>query len=108
MTERFIRDALLKRKWSDEDLDELTIEYISRGSPGDRARFHGHEILHIGRSFVELSEGTMIPFHRMTGIFKGDELIWSRETTQLLRESKSPSLSKTLRGNLSLKIGDIR
>ena len=82
MTERFIRDALLKSKWSRGDLKELTITYISRGSPGDRSEFKGSEIQNIGRSFVELTEGTMIPFHRMVEIHKGDDIRWSRDPTR--------------------------
>jgi uncharacterized protein (UPF0248 family) len=82
MTERFVRDILLKRKWSDVDLEELSIVYISRGSPGDISRFQGLEIDHIGRSFVELIEGTMIPYHRMIKVYKGEDLIWSRNSNQ--------------------------
>lgn len=82
MTERFIRDVLLKRKWSEEDLDELSIVYISRGAPGDRSVFKGSDIVHIGKSFIEFSDGNLIPYHRMLEIYKKEELIWSRKTTR--------------------------
>jgi uncharacterized protein (UPF0248 family) len=84
MTERFVRDTLLKRKWSDSDngLQELSIVYVSRGSPGDISRFQGSEIDHIGRSFVELIGGTMIPYHRIVEVYKGKDLIWSRNSNQ--------------------------
>ena len=82
MTERFIRDALLKSKWSRGDLEELTVIYISRGSPDNRSEFKGSEIEHIGKSFVELSEGTKIPFHRMIEIQRGTETIWSRDANR--------------------------
>ena len=79
MTERFARDVLLRSKWSNDSLDHISIIYISRGSEGGRDSLRGDEIEHIGRSFLELKDGGMIPFHRITGIQMDGKMVWSRK-----------------------------
>jgi uncharacterized protein (UPF0248 family) len=79
MTRGFVRDTLLRYKWSEKGLTSLKIRYVSRGSTGDMADLYGDEIVHIGKSFLELEEGTMIPYHRIMEVRSGENVVWSRE-----------------------------
>jgi len=72
------RDVLLKERWSSGSIEDLSIEYLNRGAPGDRSFISGSDIVHLGRSFMERSDGTKIPFHRVTAIFRNDASIWGR------------------------------
>ncbi|MGA1872743.1 MAG: DUF504 domain-containing protein [Thermoplasmatota archaeon] len=79
MIEGTARDVLLKQKWSGGGLSDIIIEYLDRGSPGDVGIIAGSDVDHIGRSFVELLDGTKIPFHRLMRIKEMDILIWERK-----------------------------
>lgn len=72
------RDVLLKAMWKDCNLDELHLIILSRGSHGDTASVSGKSIEHLGRSYFEVSNGTLIPYHRILEIRSGEEIIWSR------------------------------
>jgi uncharacterized protein (UPF0248 family) len=74
----FPRDVLLKHAWSSRDLEELIVVVLSRGSPCNRSSIQGSRIDRIGRSFMEVDDGTMIPFHRIIEIWKEDTLVWER------------------------------
>ncbi|MGA1792725.1 MAG: DUF504 domain-containing protein [Thermoplasmatota archaeon] len=78
MSHSHARDVLLKERWSSDSIEDLYIEYIDRGAADDRSILQGSEIVHIGRSFLELSGGSNISFHRVTRIYRGKELIWER------------------------------
>jgi uncharacterized protein (UPF0248 family) len=52
--EDFARDVLLKKKWGENSLEDLSIVIISRGYPGDRREIGGREVEHIGRSYFNL------------------------------------------------------
>jgi len=77
------RDVLLKHTWSYHDLQELYMIIQDRGSPGDISCLDGESIERVGRSFIELKEGTMIPYHRILAIYKNEELLWKRKTVNL-------------------------
>ncbi len=72
----FIRDILNKIKWT-KDLKNVTIWYVHRGALGNVKMISGGEIINIGRSFLETSTA-MIPYHRITKIFYGDEVLFNR------------------------------
>ena len=72
------RDVLLKERWTVGSLEDLSIEYINRGAPGDRSSISGSDIVNLGRSFMELTDGTKIPFHRVTAILRKKNSIWER------------------------------
>lgn len=72
------RDVLLKERWTVSSLDGLSVEYINRGAPGDRSIIYGSDITNLGRSFMELTDGTKIPFHRVTAILRQKNSIWER------------------------------
>ncbi|MBN1389927.1 MAG: DUF504 domain-containing protein [Candidatus Thermoplasmatota archaeon] len=75
------RDILLRERWSKDDLARTSVEYVDRGAPAERSVLSGASISHIGRSFLEIDDDKMIPFHRLTRIFFGDECIWERSIT---------------------------
>lgn len=72
------RDVLLREMWSKDGLSEISVEYIDRGAPGDIGSIQGISISHIGRSFIELDSGGMIPFHRVMRISREGRTIWER------------------------------
>jgi uncharacterized protein (UPF0248 family) len=76
---RFAREVLLEMKWSGYGIHDITISYVSRGSPGDIALIGGMEISKIDRSFLILSDGTHIPFHRLRKIENDKEILWIRK-----------------------------
>ncbi|MGA1848313.1 MAG: DUF504 domain-containing protein [Thermoplasmatota archaeon] len=76
----FPRDILLKHAWSSHDLQDLKIVIISRGSPGNRSVIEGSMIQRVGRSFMEMEDGTMIPFHRITEILENERPVWKRKS----------------------------
>jgi uncharacterized protein (UPF0248 family) len=75
----FARDELLKLKWSENVIDDVIVEYVSRGSPGDKARIFGTDIKHIGKSFLLTVDDTSIPFHRINKILVNGKTKWIRE-----------------------------
>lgn len=78
MSTSFARDALLKLRWACDGLDDVTVIMVSRGSHGTTARIYGKDIKEIGRSFMTLLDGTMVPFHRVLCIQDGTLTVWSR------------------------------
>ncbi len=73
-----IRDILNRLKWAGGGLEGVEVEYISRGEPGGRGVIRGEDILGISCSMIELREKA-IPYHRVTRIRKGDELLFQRD-----------------------------
>ncbi len=78
MSTSFARDALLKLRWAFDGLDDATVIILSRGSHGKTAKIDGKDIIGIGRSFMTLMDGTMVPFHRVLCIQDGTVTVWSR------------------------------
>jgi uncharacterized protein (UPF0248 family) len=75
----FVRDVLLKMKWSTADFDSTRIIFVSRGSPNNTGSISGEEVEHLGRSFIITFDGTHIPYHRVKEIWNNDEIIWIRD-----------------------------
>ncbi|MBN1538832.1 MAG: DUF504 domain-containing protein [Candidatus Thermoplasmatota archaeon] len=73
------RDILLREKWSGDGLSDISVEFKDRGSPGDTGSIKGPSISHIGRSFMELDHGGMVPFHRVIRISHQGKTIWKRD-----------------------------
>jgi uncharacterized protein (UPF0248 family) len=71
-----IRDILNEIKWT-KDLEKVKIWYIHRGALNNIKIINGNEITGIGKSFLETPTAS-IPYHRITKIFYGDEMIFSR------------------------------
>ncbi|MFO8050554.1 MAG: RNA repair domain-containing protein [Thermoplasmatota archaeon] len=78
MSVRFPRDLLLKLKWTGHGLDDVSITITSRSPRSDMGIVPGSDIVHLGRSFFELSDGTRIPYHRIRYIEYGRGKIWQR------------------------------
>jgi len=72
------RDTLLKIYWTKGSLDEVIVEILHRGAPGDIKRIRGCEIRHIGRHWLELTSSTDIPYHRVLRIYYKSKLVFSR------------------------------
>ena len=83
MSGPFARDVLLKMVWADDCLDELTVIIRSRGGQVPFLKVPGCTISKIGRSFMTFDDGTMVPFHRVESILKGNDMIWSRPPRDL-------------------------
>jgi uncharacterized protein (UPF0248 family) len=60
------------------DLKEVTIWYVHRGALHNIKSISGTEIISIGRSFLD-TEHTSIPYHRITKITYGTELVFDRQ-----------------------------
>lgn len=78
---KFPRELLNEIKWTKRDMSKVEIYYINRGSPNDTNIINGSSIVNIDRVFLIL-EGipyeTYIPYHRITMIKYGDDVIFSR------------------------------
>jgi len=76
---------LLLRLYHDArfSFEEVWVEYINRGAPGDRASTSGREISQLDRDYmvIESPRGqSFIPYHRITAIRYQGRLLWDRET----------------------------
>ena len=76
---------LLLRLYHDArySFEEVYVEYIDRGAPGDRSGVGGGEISQLDRDYmvIESTEGqSFIPYHRVTAIRYRGRLLWDRET----------------------------
>lgn len=74
------REVLNRVKYTAGNLNNVRVEYISRGSPDNRGVLRGEEILRIGHSFVETAHKS-IPYHRITAIYRDSECIFRRIRT---------------------------
>ncbi len=75
------RDVLNELKWRHDALDEAVVYYVHRGAPDDTRTVAGDRILELHQSWIEIPgpEGsTMIPYHRVLRIDRGDKTIWLR------------------------------
>jgi len=77
-----IRDLLNREKWaSDAGLGSLEVVILHRGAPGDLKVIKGESIADVApRAMIVREEGeeTVIPYHRVRIIRRGDTVIWRR------------------------------
>lgn len=86
-----IRDVLNSRRWHRHDLDQLELEIVHRGAPGDRRTLPGWTITDIGSTGVTIDRfkagdpidddadpHSFIPYHRIVSIRLGGETLWQR------------------------------
>ncbi len=75
----FPRDVLLRYRWTDGlDIAQVTVEFVSRGMPGDVETVRGSEIMEIGRGSFSLGHRT-IPYHRVLRVLCGTEALYSKK-----------------------------
>jgi uncharacterized protein (UPF0248 family) len=67
---------------------EVEVEFVHRGAPGDRRRVSGDEIVGIEPGHFTLEEAS-IPYHRVTEISYGGEVVFSRPPPDPPRKEKS-------------------
>ena len=73
-----IRQMLNRVKWtSGRALEEVVVEFTSRGEPLDTGRIEGVEILDIGPGGIETATRT-IPYHRIRRILQDGKIIFER------------------------------
>jgi len=78
ITSRNPRNILNEVKWKGFDLSGCEVFYIHRGAPNDTKVVSGNEINEIAPSFFILSDGTMIPYHRIFRITYGKKVVYER------------------------------
>ena len=59
---------------------EVTIEIMSRGSPGDVKKISLRKIQKLRNRFF-LCDGNYIPYHRVKNILKNGKVIWSAKAS---------------------------
>lgn len=76
------RETLNELKWSRHALERALITYRHRGAPHDERMVAGRDIVHLGRSFFEISSAGplpgLIPYHRVLAIELDGARIWER------------------------------
>ena len=73
-----LRQILNSVKWtSGNALEEVVVEFVSRGEPEDRGRIEGAEILGIGAGGIETAT-RMVPYHRINRILRNGKTIFER------------------------------
>ena len=73
-----LRDILNEIKWT-KDIQMVTVWFVHRGAVGNMKKISGCDITNIGRSFLQTTTAS-IPYHRITKILYGDEMIFDRNT----------------------------
>jgi hypothetical protein len=73
------REVLSRAKHVGGGFEGLAITYVHRGAPGDLKTIEGRDVIDIGRGFLELATGAMIPMHRIVEIRDGDRLLFRRK-----------------------------
>lgn len=75
-----LRNILNKIFWDErEDPRDYEITYAHRGAEGDERKISAEEVKDVGASWIKLrSEGTLIPFHRISTIknVRSGEVLW--------------------------------
>ena len=77
------RDVLQRIRWEQNNprLEKVLIAYLHRGAPDDVAYLRGEDVLHVGRSFLDLPEGARLPMHRILRIEHDGRTVWVRRAT---------------------------
>lgn len=77
-----IRDVLNREKWvSRAGLNDIEVVILHRGAPGDAKIIKGSSISDVAPRAMMVREGdeeTVIPYHRVRIIRRGDSIIWQR------------------------------
>jgi hypothetical protein len=77
------RDILNRLKWNEgESLDEATIYYVHRGSPGDSRAVSGADVIKLDKFCFELASGSCIPYHRVYKITHKGRTVFERYKQQ--------------------------
>jgi uncharacterized protein (UPF0248 family) len=76
MTGKNARDTSLKARWG-EGLEGYIIAVDDRFSPSGRSEIPGRMVQSVGKAYMDLPKAR-IPYHRIIGIMRDDERIWSR------------------------------
>ena len=75
-------ELLLKfRHDSRYDFLKMQVEYVDRGSPGDRSAVSGMDIRVLDAYYFEITTGQgvkYIPYHRIRKIIYNGEIVWER------------------------------
>jgi len=61
------------------DFSKVTMEYVDRGSPGDRSIVSGVQVTRLDAQYIEVDAIThtaYIPYHRLRNIFYDDTEVW--------------------------------
>ena len=76
MAKRFLDELMWHPQKS---LDDVEITYIHRGAPGDRRSVNAKDT-EFEKSFIVINNHrkTRIPYHRVTKIKKGSEVLWKK------------------------------
>jgi hypothetical protein len=65
------------------DFSKVTMEYVDRGSPGDRSIVSGVQVTRLDAQYIEVDAIThtaCIPYHRLRNIFYDDTEVWGLHT----------------------------
>lgn len=77
-----IRDVLNRERWSSSSgLEGLEVVILHRGVPGSRKVIRGSSIADVAPRAMVVREGeeeSIIPYHRVRIIRRGDTVIWER------------------------------
>lgn len=77
-----IRDVLNREKWASRGgLRDVEVVILHRGAPGDTKIISGSSITDVAPRAMVVQEGgeeTVIPYHRVRIIRRGDTIIWQR------------------------------
>lgn len=63
------------------DFNLVSVDYLSRGAPADRAMVQGPDIISLDTEYFTITgydEPVCIPYHRIRAIHYGDRCIWQR------------------------------
>ena len=71
-----IRDILNEIKWT-KNIERAEIWFIHRGAQNNTKIINGKEIVHIGKSFFEITTAT-IPYHRIFKIVYEGKVVFNR------------------------------
>jgi uncharacterized protein (UPF0248 family) len=75
--------AILLRLFHDPKFEfgKVSVEYVDRGSPGDRSRVAGDKIIRLEQGFMEIEsemKTKFIPMHRIRRIAYDGETMWEK------------------------------
>ncbi len=82
---KLARNVLCELLWHPEkSLADARITYIHRGAPGDRITINGADILRLDQGHFIIkrrNRETWIPYHRITEIKVGDEVLYEKKSS---------------------------
>lgn len=67
-------------RWNEgnQHLAGVRVYYRHRGAPDDTASLDGSQITDVGRTFLDLADGSRLPHHRILRIERSGEVLWTR------------------------------